>query len=99
MGPEPCMPEVSENRWQVCLESASEHFSFAVGALYLKEIGMKSTDEVDVKARLETVENLMTSFHRRILNSDFLDAETKKKAKTKLDYLETRIAYPESIFN
>src|ERR1017187_10117468 len=78
-------------RWKRIVREADGDLGELLGELYVSK-----HFSPDAKQRtLEMVNNLISVYHDRINKLDWMNAETKKKAKEKLDLLMKKIGYPD----
>jgi putative endopeptidase len=78
-------------RWKRAVNATSGALGDAVGKLYVKHYFPPSAK----KAAQTMVSNIVAAFGRRIDNLDWMNPETRAKAKAKLSTLYIGIGYPE----
>ncbi|ELU08395.1 hypothetical protein CAPTEDRAFT_163321 [Capitella teleta] len=82
-------------RWQKCIEYVNERMGMAVGKLFIKDYFRKESKDT----ALEMIHNLREAFNEILMESDWMDDETKAVAMEKANAMNERIGYPEFILN
>jgi putative endopeptidase len=78
-------------RWKRALDAVDEAMGEALGQVYVEKY-FSATD----KQRVNTmVDNLMAAYKDRINTRDWMSADTKKQAITKLNTIMRKLAYPD----
>ncbi|KAM7161003.1 endothelin-converting enzyme-like 1 [Macrochelys suwanniensis] len=79
----------------MCLSQANKHFGMALGALFVEEYFSSSS-----KAKVQQlVEDIKHTLDQRLDELDWMDEETKRAARAKLQYMMVMIGYPEFLLN
>ena len=78
-------------RWKRALESTDASLGDALGQLFVE----KHFSETSKKRVAEMVENLIAAYRVRINSRDWMSAETKKQAMSKLDKVMKKFGYPD----
>jgi putative endopeptidase len=78
-------------RWKRCVQSTDRNLGEALGQVYVKKYFPP-----EAKARaLEMVHNLIAALRDDLRTLDWIGAETRKQAATKLDAFAVKIGYPD----
>ncbi|XP_062987490.1 endothelin-converting enzyme-like 1 isoform X1 [Elgaria multicarinata webbii] len=80
---------------KVCLSQANKHFGMALGALFVEEY-FSSTSKAKVQ---QLVENIKHILDRRLEELDWMDEETRRAARAKLQHMMVMIGYPDFLLN
>ncbi|EMP27513.1 Endothelin-converting enzyme-like 1 [Chelonia mydas] len=76
---------------KMCLSQANKHFGMALGALFVEEHFSSSS-----KAKVQQlVEDIKHTLDQRLDELDWMDKETKRAARAKLQYMMVMIGYPD----
>ncbi|KAJ8410673.1 hypothetical protein AAFF_G00186300 [Aldrovandia affinis] len=75
----------------LCLTQANKHFGMALGALFVQE-HFSSHSKAKVQ---ELVEDIKHALDVRLQELDWMDEETKKAARAKLQYMMVMTGYPD----
>ncbi|KAM9126786.1 endothelin-converting enzyme-like 1 isoform 1-T1 [Pangshura tecta] len=76
---------------KMCLSQANKHFGMALGALFVEEYFSSSS-----KAKVQQlVEDIKHTLDQRLDELDWMDEETKRAARAKLQYMMVMIGYPD----
>lgn len=78
-------------RWKRSLEATDNALGEALGKIFVE----KYFTEASKKRVGEMVENLIAAYRVRINSRDWMSAETKKQAMTKLDKVMKKLGYPD----
>ncbi|XP_067417138.1 endothelin-converting enzyme-like 1 isoform X2 [Emydura macquarii macquarii] len=80
---------------KTCLSQANKHFGMALGALFVEEYFSSSS-----KAKVQQlVEDIKHTLDQRLDELDWMDKETKRAARAKLQYMMVMIGYPDFLLN
>ena len=82
-------------RSKTCANAILDIMPYAVGRLYVKN----NFDESSKKAATEMIENIRSEFKVIVNELDWMDAESKKAAQDKADYIDPKIGYPDFTYN
>ncbi|XP_042904449.1 neprilysin-2 isoform X1 [Parasteatoda tepidariorum] len=82
-------------RWETCLRSVNGHLGIAVSSYYIKHYFKGDSKQ---KA-LEMVGYLSKEFLNILNDIDWMDSETKKLAKEKVNSITPYIGYPQELLN
>ncbi|XP_048750063.2 neprilysin-1-like [Ostrea edulis] len=86
---------VQPPRWKVCVGGVNDRIGLAVGKPFLEE-----TFNSNAKYRAdEMIENLRSAMKDLLGRNEWMDTETKTKAKRKADQIQPRIGYPPEVKN
>lgn len=85
------LPERSKS----CANGILDIMPFAVGRLYVKN----NFDESSKKAATEMIENIRSEFKVIVNELDWMDADSKKAAQDKADFIDPKIGYPDYTYN
>ncbi len=78
-------------RWKTCVQNTNGNLGEALGMEYARR-----QFKPDAKARMnELIDNLMAAMEDRINNLEWMSADTKKEAQTKLSTFKRKIGYPD----
>jgi len=78
-------------RWKTCVQQTNGHLGEALGMEYAKRVF-----KPEAKARMnQLIDNLMAAMKERIDGLEWMSAETKKQAHTKLSTFKRKIGYPD----
>ncbi|XP_067322209.1 endothelin-converting enzyme-like 1 [Anolis sagrei] len=80
---------------KVCLSQANKHFGMALGALFVEQ-HFSSTSKAKVQ---QLVENIKHILDRRLEELDWMDEETRRAARAKLQHMMVMIGYPDFLLN
>ncbi|KAK2705540.1 neprilysin-2-like [Artemia franciscana] len=80
-------------RWEECTEGASSSLANAMGSLYVR----KFFQEDAKAAAVEMVNDIKETFFEILDTIDWMDEETRLRAKKKAETITTHIAYPEEL--
>ncbi|KAH3827034.1 hypothetical protein DPMN_128962 [Dreissena polymorpha] len=84
-----------QSRWKTCSQSAQYDFGMAVGRLFVEE----AFDEEAKHKALEMIHEIREAFYERLNDLDWMDEETKARAKEKAKYIKENIGYPDFILD
>ncbi|XP_075794263.1 endothelin-converting enzyme-like 1 [Pelodiscus sinensis] len=76
---------------KMCLSQANKHFGMALGALFVEEY-FSSVSKAKVQ---QLVEDIKHTLDQRLDELDWMDEETKRAARAKLQYMRVMIGYPD----
>ncbi|XP_044278376.1 endothelin-converting enzyme-like 1 isoform X2 [Varanus komodoensis] len=80
---------------KACLSQANKHFGMALGALFVEEHFSPSS-----RAKVQQlVENIKHILDRRLEELDWMDEETRRAARAKLQHMMVMIGYPDFLLN
>jgi membrane metallo-endopeptidase-like protein 1 len=82
-------------RWKDCNSGSGSRMSYASGAMYVR----KYFDKRDRDAALEMIEDLQASFREILLETDWMEDETRQYALEKANEMQSLIGYPDFILN
>ncbi|XP_062574044.1 neprilysin-1-like [Saccostrea cucullata] len=86
---------VQPPRWKTCVGVANSIVGLAVGKPFLEEtFDSKAKSKAD-----EMIENLRSAMKDLLARNEWMDAETKRKAREKADQIHPRIGYPPEVKN
>ncbi|XP_061197808.1 neprilysin-1-like isoform X2 [Saccostrea echinata] len=86
---------VQPPRWKTCVGVANSIVGLAVGKPFLEEtFDSKAKSKAD-----EMIENLRSAMKDLLKQNEWMDAETKTKAREKADQIQPRIGYPPEVKN
>ncbi|HMO79156.1 MAG TPA: M13 family metallopeptidase [Pyrinomonadaceae bacterium] len=78
-------------RWRTCVQNTNGNLGEALGMEYARR-----QFKPEAKARMnELIDNLMAAMEDRINNLEWMSADTKKEAQTKLSTFKRKIGYPD----
>ncbi|XP_061490511.1 endothelin-converting enzyme-like 1 isoform X2 [Rhineura floridana] len=80
---------------KVCLSQANKHFGMALGALFVEEY-FSSTSKAKVQQLVEDIKYILD---RRLEELDWMDEETRRAARAKLQHMMVMIGYPDFLLN
>ncbi|NXE58111.1 ECEL1 protein, partial [Casuarius casuarius] len=78
-------------RGKICLSQANKHFGMALGALFVEEY-FSSASKAKVQQLVEDIKYILD---QRLDELDWMDEETRKAARAKLQYMMVMIGYPD----
>ncbi|XP_078245864.1 endothelin-converting enzyme-like 1 [Pogona vitticeps] len=87
--------EKQQELGKICLSQANKHFGMALGALFVEEY-FSSTSKAKVQ---QLVENIKHILDRRLEELDWMDEETRRAARAKLQHMMVMIGYPDFLLN
>ncbi|XP_019388075.1 PREDICTED: endothelin-converting enzyme-like 1 [Crocodylus porosus] len=76
---------------RVCLSQANKHFGMALGALFVRE-HFSSASKAKVQQLVEDIKHILD---QRLDELDWMDDETRRAARDKLQYMMVMIGYPD----
>ncbi|NXI61187.1 ECEL1 protein, partial [Anseranas semipalmata] len=76
---------------KVCLSQANKHFGMALGALFVEEY-FSSASKAKVQQLVEDIKYILD---QRLDELDWMDEETRRAARAKLQYMMVMIGYPD----
>ncbi len=82
-------------RTRTCANAITDRMSYAVGRLYVE----KNFDEKSKKAAFEMIENIRAEFISMLKDNNWMDTESKQKAKEKAEYIDVKVGYPDYTYN
>jgi len=82
-------------RWKICVKETSESLPNAVGSLYVS----KYFNEKSKTTALEMVTEIRNQFEVLLDQVDWMDDETREKAKEKARSMEAHIGYPSELLD
>jgi len=82
-------------RWEECTDLVSGSLGNAVGAMYVREYFSEDSKQ----SVLEMVGDLRTTFNSMIEDLDWMDADTRVRAKEKSLSMTTHIGYPDELLD
>lgn len=82
-------------RWEECTDLVSGSFGNAVGAMYVREY----FEEAARQSMNEMVKDIRSVFSEIIDELEWMDDETRLRAKGKSDSMTTHIAYPDELLD
>uniref|UniRef100_A0AC34FHN9 Uncharacterized protein n=1 Tax=Panagrolaimus sp. ES5 TaxID=591445 RepID=A0AC34FHN9_9BILA len=82
-------------RWKDCNSGSGSRMSYASGAMYVRA----HFDKRDRDAALEMIEDLQAAFREILLETDWMEDETRKYALEKANDMQSLIGYPDFILN
>lgn len=82
-------------RWQTCVTQVNSNMGMALGRMFVE----RYFDEISKNDTLQMTKEIKQSFRDILLDTDWLDANTKQLARLKIDAMHLRIGYPEFILN
>nr|XP_034989118.1 endothelin-converting enzyme-like 1 isoform X1 [Zootoca vivipara] len=80
---------------KVCLSQANKHFGMALGALFVEE-HFSSASKAKVQQLVEDIKHILD---RRLEELDWMDEETRRAARAKLQHMMVMIGYPDFLLN
>ncbi|MBD3224965.1 MAG: peptidase M13 [Caldithrix sp.] len=83
--------EQMEPRWKRAVNAVNGNLGKVVGKVYVKKHFKPQAKE----SMVELVENLLAAYEQRIKNLQWMSAETRSKALTKLSKFNYKIGYPD----
>ncbi|XP_067120635.1 neprilysin-1-like [Centruroides vittatus] len=87
--------ETPDSLGEYCMDEVNVNFGFVLGNIYINQ-----TFNENIKVEIERmVDDLKDSFDSILTVSDWMDMETKRKAKAKLHEMLAMVAYPPWIMN
>ncbi|BES92051.1 Peptidase family M13 [Nesidiocoris tenuis] len=87
--------EESPPRWKNCIAQVNGNMGMAVGAMFVR----KYFDEFSKNDTLIMTREIQQSFREILEETSWIDKETKRLAKDKVDAMALRIGYPDSILD
>nr|XP_009680523.1 PREDICTED: endothelin-converting enzyme-like 1 [Struthio camelus australis] len=78
---------------KICLSQTNKHFGMALGALFVEEY-FSSTSKAKVQQLVEDIKYILD---QRLDELDWMDEETRRAARAKLQYMMVMIGYPDSL--
>ncbi|XP_014272262.1 neprilysin-4 isoform X3 [Halyomorpha halys] len=85
--------EESPPRWKSCVAQVNSNMGMAMGAMFVK----KYFDEYSKNDTLIMTREIQQSFREILNGTDWIDDETKRLAREKVDAMTLKIGYPDSI--
>lgn len=82
-------------RWKDCNSGAGSRMSYASGAMYVRA----HFDKRDRDSALEMIEDLQAAFREILLETDWMEADTREYALEKAAEMQSLIGYPDFILN
>ncbi|TRY73034.1 hypothetical protein TCAL_01898 [Tigriopus californicus] len=82
-------------RWRTCVGAAKGSLANAVGAMYVR----RYFDEASKQAALDMVADIRTEFDSILEKVDWMDANTKRRAKQKAKDIVEHIGYPPELLD
>ncbi|KAK4872108.1 hypothetical protein RN001_016232 [Aquatica leii] len=82
-------------RWQTCVTQVNSNMGMALGRMFVQ----RYFDEISKNDTLQMTKEIKQSFRDILLETDWLDSNTKELARMKIDAMHLRIGYPEFILN
>ncbi|KAK5644976.1 hypothetical protein RI129_006276 [Pyrocoelia pectoralis] len=82
-------------RWQTCVTQVNSNMGMALGRMFVE----RYFDEISKNDTLQMTKEIKQSFRDILLDTDWLDNNTKELARMKIDAMHLRIGYPEFILN
>ena len=80
-------------RWKLCVGQVTQQLSHAVGALYVA----KYFDEESKGIAQEMISEIRKAFEKTLTSINWMEEETKEKAKEKIQAMEEHIGYPSEL--
>lgn len=85
--------EQSPPRWKNCVGQVNSNMGMALGAMFVR----KYFDENSKEDTLKMASDLQDAFREILINTDWLDEETKRLAEVKVNLMSLKIGYPDFI--
>lgn len=82
-------------RWKECIDKTLAYFPHALGALYVR----KYFDKTAKHEAMKMVNNIKDDLKSLLIETDWMDEETKKEANIKVDMMTVQIGYAEELLN
>ncbi|KAF5284505.1 hypothetical protein FQR65_LT13521 [Abscondita terminalis] len=82
-------------RWQTCVTQVNSNMGMALGRMFVQ----RYFDEMSKNDTLQMTKDIKQSFRDILLDTDWLDDNTKELARMKIDEMHLRIGYPQFILN
>ncbi|KAL7013332.1 hypothetical protein ACKWTF_015336 [Chironomus riparius] len=84
-----------ELRWKECIKLASEDFSIATGALYVRKYFQQNSKDV----AKEMIESIMKEFEEMLKTVPWMDEKTRAAAVSKMGKMIYNIGYPDELMD